>query len=218
MTSALKTVHGWAFPRADEFMAAAIRKDGSYQRANLDRALEHVTDWSCAIDGGAHVGTWTRLLAQRFKKVIAVEPSQDTFDALIANIRSFGLTNVVALRVALGAEPGFVTMAPLDPRHAALKNTGARYVQPGTDIPRQRIDDLVVTSCGFLKLDIEGSEPLALAGARQMIRRCHPIVLFESKNLWKRYGKGKPTPHDILRDLGYRHRDTVSHDEIWGPA
>lgn len=213
----LKIVHGWAFPVADDFMASAIRKDGSYQRCHLDRALEFVTDWTYAIDGGAHVGTWSRLLAQRFQHVLAVEPSLDTFEALSANIQAFQLINVTAFLAALGAEPGFVSMAPLDPRHAALKNTGARYVQEGSDVPRRRIDDWHLPSCGFIKLDIEGSEPLALAGARQTILTCKPIVLFESKNLWKRYGKGKDTPHTILAGLGYRHLDTISKDEIWGP-
>jgi len=213
----MKFQHGWAFPDVDEFMVNQLHADGSYQGSHLDAALLHVKDFSLAIDGGAHVGTWSKPLSARFEHVIAVEPSPDTFEALQRNLEAFGCANVDARNIAIGAAPGSVSMM-LDGRGAELANTGARYVQGKGTIPMEPIDAWGLPTLGFLKLDIEGSEFAALVGARKTLLRCRPIVLFENKNLWKRYGADRNAPHGFLIQLGYRQLAKISMDEIWGPS
>jgi FkbM family methyltransferase len=212
---------GWAYPDADHFMAAEMHDDGSYQGSHLAMALAHVTDWSCAVDGGAHVGTWSRPMAAKFARVLAIEPSPDTCEALTENMRLFDCANVEIHNVALGAESGRVTMA-LDARAAELQNTGGRYVQEAVNgsvsIPRITLDSLELPTCGFLKLDIEGSEPLALLGARKTLKRCRPIVLFENKKFWRRYGLPDEAPQDVLLRARYRPLERAGCDLIWGPA
>lgn len=213
----MKTVHGWAFPDVDDFMAKEIHEDGSYQGGHLRAALQYVTDWSLAIDGGAHVGTWSKPLSERFARVLAIEPSADTFEALQANLQAFGCANVEAKNIALGAAPGTVTMI-LDGLQAERHNTGARYVQAGTGtIPTEPIDAWELPSLGFLKLDVEGSEYFALKGAMQTLKRCKPIVLFEDKFLWRRYGLDRLAPQTLLQSLGYRELERAKMDAIWGP-
>lgn len=212
----MKQMHGWAFPDADEFMAHEMKADGTYQAGHLRVALNYVTDFSLAIDGGAHVGTWTRLLSQAFERVIAAEPSPDTFEALAANMAAFSCFNVDLRPVALGATVGLVQMA-LEGRAADMRNTGGRFVQDGGDIPVERIDDWNLPSCGFIKLDVEGSEPLALEGARETIVRCKPIVLFENKGFCRRYGLRPDATQAVLTSLGYQELAIVKCDRIWGP-
>lgn len=218
----MRTIRGWAFPDADEFMMRELKPDGTYQAANLEAALVFVTDWSIAIDGGAHVGTWAKLMAARFARVIAVEPCADTFEALTVNLAAFGCATVEPRRVALGAKAREVTMA-WDGRGLAMRNTGARRVDrakraTGDRVPCQPIDEWELPSLGLLKLDIEGSEMDALLGARHTLERCRPIVLFENKGLWMPYGYSRSAPQKFLASLGYRERATVSCDAIWGPA
>lgn len=219
----MKTVNGWAFPDADEFMVGQMKADGTYQATHLQRALAHVTDFSCAVDGGAHVGTWSKLLALRFQKVLAFEPSPDTYEALVANMAAFACANVEARNEALGAVPGFIEMI-LDGRGADLKNTGARYVRDvphgrrRTSIRRLVLDELHLPTLGFLKMDVEGSEPMILMGARLTLARCKPIVLFENKGLCRRYGLKPTACQDFLTKQGYRELEAVGCDRIWGPA
>lgn len=214
-------VKGMWFPISDRFMVDELRADGTYQIDNLMAALRHVTNFDCAIDGGAHVGAWTRVMSMRFARVIAVEPSEDTFEALLWNTRGSAfeepLSNVACRNVALGDAPGYVTMA-LDPDQAARANTGARFVEAGGSIPVETIDSWHLPSLGFLKLDVEGSEPHALRGAVETLKRCRPIVLFENKWLWtKHYGLPKNIVAKFLEGLGYRMLEQVSRDQIWGP-
>lgn len=212
----MKTVHGWCFPDADDFMANEMKADGSYQAGHLREALAFVTDWSVAIDGGAHVGTWTRLLSARFTRVIAVEPSADTCEALRANVQEFGCKNVDIHHLALGPTTGLVSMG-IDPRGAELKNTGARYVVDGGDVPMLPIDVWALPSLGFLKLDVEGSEARVLRGARKTLKRCRPIVLFEEKGFGRRFGESAGAAATFLKDSGYRELKRVKSDHIWGP-
>jgi len=219
----MKIVSGLAFPDADRFMADALVHDPAsdkflYQQSHLTAAMRYVTNRDCAIDGGAHVGTWSLVMSGTFRRVIAVEPSPDTFECLDRNLREAGCQNVECHQVALGASAGSVSMT-LDPEQAQRANTGARFVQPGGTIPVVTIDSLHVPSLGFLKLDIEGSEFAALQGAKETLLRCKPIVLFENKRLWTRhYGVPKDAVSRYLSGLGYRHLERVSMDEIWGAA
>lgn len=212
----MKYVHGWAFPDADDQMAREIAPDGSYQRAHLEAALRHVRHFTTAIDAGAHVGTWSHVLSAHFARVLAFEPSPDTCEALTANMTAFGCANVTIHQAALGAAPGMVRIAPLAPAAAVLKNTGARFVQPGGDIPVVTIDSFELAEVGFVKLDIEGSEPAALRGALQTLKRCKPVVLFENKWLWaKNFRHPKHAVRDLLTLARYRFVEQIGHDQIW---
>lgn len=218
----MKVERGWAYPDIDDFMVHEMKDDGSYQAGHLRLALAHVTDWSCAVDGGAHVGTWSKPMSAKFAKVLAFEPSKDTVEALKANMQAFGCTNVEIHHAALGATAGAITMR-LDGRAASLKNTGGRYaaksVAGDVQVPRVTIDSLNLPTLGFLKLDVEGSEPYALEGALDTLARCRPIVLFENKKLWQQhFGLAADAPHQILTAAGYREIVHASCDVIWGPA
>jgi len=212
----MKFVHGWAFPDADEFMCHEIKPNGGYQAGHLAMALAHVTDWSCAIDGGAHVGTWSKTMSGKFARVLAIEPSPDTREALLHNLQTFGCANVEVKAVALGAQPGFVHMA-LEGRGVELKNTGARFTQSGGEIPVETIDSWQLPSLGLLKLDIEGSEVVALQGAVDTLRRCRPIVIFEDKFLWRRFGLARDAAANVMASAGYRLLERAKCDQIWGP-
>jgi FkbM family methyltransferase len=215
----MKFSDGVAFPDEDDFMVKEFaRTKGRYQFDHLDAAFRHVENFDVALDGGAHVGLWTRELSRLFRQVIAVEPSKDTCEALRKNVTYWGLTNVVVHRVALGREVGLVSMA-LDREQAARGNTGGRYTAPGGDVPRVTIDSKNVQALGFLKLDVEGSEYAALLGATETLARCRPVVLFEEKHLGERYyGHAPGATQEFLRQQGYRLLERVGCDEIWGSA
>ncbi len=129
----MKLHGGWAYPDVDDFMWRQQAIDGGYQTDHLTEAMRYVTDRSVALDGGAHVGTWSLHLSRLFRRVIAVEPAPDTCECLRANMARFDRQNVDTVNVALGSRAGFVTMA-LDGKPAKNKNTGGRHVELGGTI------------------------------------------------------------------------------------
>jgi FkbM family methyltransferase len=210
----MKLVKGLAMPSFDEFMQTIVPDDGRYQHENLEAAVSHCKQRRTVIDGGAHVGMWTRTFAGLFDRVIAFEPAPDTFACLKYNVDA---ANVEFRNQALGAKPGKV--------HMTLKgfegtkrerNSGARYVAAGGEIQRVTVDSLELQDLDLLKMDIEGSEVEALQGAVNTLLRCRPVVLFESKNEWVRRGYPENAPHEILSALGAVKFENVGIDEIWG--
>lgn len=211
----MKIVNGWAFPDADEFMASQMSPDGTYQLTHLLGAVKHCKRKRVAVDGGAHVGTWSKILAQMFGYVVAFEPSPDTHECLAHNL--FSCTNVSFRQQALGKEGGRVDLTLEGFEKAiAAKNTGARFTVPGNQAERITLDSLQMPALDFLKLDIEGGEVDALLGATDTLKLCKPVVLFEDKYHWQRYGYSRNEPHGILASLGAKKIERIGMDEVWG--
>lgn len=191
-------------------------EQGGWQLEHLDAALEHVKDWNRAIDGGAHVGSWTLAMAQRFRTVMAFEPAPDTFECLSKNVYEMGGNASVSLRnEALGEVTGVAGMGEDEKYHGG--NTGGRYLKPGHSVNIRTLDSLVLGSLGFLKLDVEGYELFALRGGEKTIRRCRPVVLIEVKHrMAARYGLRMTDAPDYLKSLGMVGLAHTGSDFVFG--
>lgn len=204
----IKFVNGIAFPAEDKVISARIGPNGEYQFEALEAGLAYVRKWRVAIDAGAHVGLWTRVLAAKFRQVIAFEPSPDTYEALLLNLAG----TIDCRNQALGALPGKVHMV-LDPKYEG--HTGARYIAEGGDIERVTMDSLGLPRLDFLKLDLEGGETDALLGGLSTLARCHPVIVIEDKRFGKRFGYDREVPAKILAGLGAKEVGKAGINKIW---
>lgn len=164
-----------------------------------------VSDFRVAVDGGAHVGGWTDVLAEQFDTVHAFEAAPDTFVTLKENME--GRSNVRLYNMALLDRREFVAIT-------AGYNSPSRQVTPmmGGGILAGALDEIALPSCGFLKLDVEGCEELALRGSEETIKRCRPFVLVEELGLGARFGFDELETPEFMKSLGYREtmRDGVN--------
>lgn len=206
----------WALPLADRYFAPILAKDPrGFEIDHLDAALKHCKNFRTAVDGGAHIGTWSVALAAEFTRVIAFEPAGDTRECLRNNLAARRIYNVEVLGYALGETNGIVSICD-DPRRPG--NTGARHVDTrggGYQVQVGPLDDFKLENVDFLKLDVEGYELAALHGARQTLLRCHPVVLIEVKDFRGRYGFNKEAASEFLLALGYRQVEQVRNDRIF---
>lgn len=158
-----------------------------WQHADVAKALKFVSRFALAVDGGAHRGVITRLLASRFEKVVAIEPGP-----LADQIQG-----AVVVRAALGDKPGRCGMA--DGRW----NTGQRHVVEGDDVEVVTLDSLALCP-DFVKLDVEGMEYAALLGGEQTIRTHRPVIMLEENGLNRRYGVDDNACRRLLESWGAR--------------
>ena len=173
-----------------------------------------VRGWDVAIDGGAHVGTWTMAMAPRFERVTAFEPTPETFGYLCEN--TAGHSNVECRNDALLDYRGMVNV--VQPREKRKRLT-SRQVERAADgtIPCVAIDELKLPRCDLIKLDLEGAEGLALKGARLTIMRHKPVLVIEVSDLSKGFGHA---PEDIewqVIDMGYREAFRALVDRVYVP-
>lgn len=132
-----------------------------------------MTRFELAVDCGAHRGTITSLLAERFSRVVAVEPSELSTQIVFPNVE--------VIQKALGSRPGYVGMT-----HGP-DNTGQRHVVDGNDIEMITLDSLNLAP-DFIKIDVEGMEWHVLMGGEQTIQQHRPLIMFEENGLNARYG------------------------------
>lgn len=154
-----------------------------------------------AIDAGANVGAYARRMADHFAVVHALEPAPDTFACLARNVQDWGLAGRIVphAKAVSAVREGVALAAP-----GFLRRSIAREVSGPGEIPAIPLDDLGLTDCLFLKLDVEGYELKALEGARATIERCRPFVMMEVKERQLKRGTADTRPVDWLEVRGYR--------------
>jgi FkbM family methyltransferase len=164
----------------------------------LELRRSYQGDGVLALDCGANIGAYAVEWATAMTgwgQVMAIEPQERIYYALAGNIALNNCFNAVAMQAAVAAENGVISVPALD--HLTPASFGNLELQPSDDneyigqdidyspencVPVQKIaiDTLELARVDLIKLDIEGMEMEALAGAAQTIARCQPIVLVET--------------------------------------
>jgi len=147
--------------------------------------LLHLSSTEVFIDCGAYDGDtiveFRRATGDRFRELIAFEPDPQNFTALKSAVNEDP-------RVRLHP---YATGARRETVRFTLSGTGSRVSPTGTcEIQVVRLDEaLDRVAPTFVKMDIEGSEPDAIEGARKLISRYRPkmavCVYHAPDHLWK---------------------------------
>jgi FkbM family methyltransferase len=160
------------------------------------------------VDGGAHVGHYTLLAATRVGetgRVISFEPDPRNRARLERNVALNNLTHVNVRPFALFDSEGPVPFA-----QALEGDTGTGTIDRSGQMTvlTVRLDDELervgVERIDVVKLDLEGAEGPALIGARTLIERSHPAVLFEVNRIQAADDLVTAPAIEILREYGYR--------------
>lgn len=226
----MKKIGDWWFPDAETLMVPEIERHGTWHPHRLAAALELLPRVGkdpdrlrTVLDAGAHVGTWTAEFAKRATRVIACEPTPTTYECLVENTRY--LHNVQAHNLALADRVRYV-LPGYDDRHGVGNSGGCwmRDVSAMEELPTGAV--LAATVDGFgledldvLKIDVEGMEPFVIRGAKDTIKRCKPLIIWENKPiLGRRYGWAEANgPRFLLAKLGATCLlDAHGKDEVWG--
>ena len=179
------------------------------------------------LDIGCNIGSWTLPLAQRYPQntIVAFDCQPLLIQCVQQTVQLNHLTNVQVNCCAVSDTCGTATYNLIDYEWGA--NFGAYEFEPphaGSDfngqtldttdtIATQTIDSLNLDSVVFIKLDIEGMELKALAGAKATLQRCGPFVAFEH------HKTDRKRTEQLLKDLNYRiHPCSVGQMTLAVPA
>ena len=180
--------HGtFLFNRNDTFVGRSLELYGEWCEAEIELLAQVVKPGDVVLDVGANIGThavpFSRMVGDS-GCVVAFEPQRLIFQNLCANLALNGLCNVVAHEVGVGREAGWVLVPVLDPRQefnfAALAISGHTA---GAMVKVVRVDDLKLTRCNLIKVDVEGMEVDVLAGAASTIERFRPVLFVENNTI-----------------------------------
>jgi FkbM family methyltransferase len=168
-----------------------------------------VKEGSICFDIGTNIGIWSLLMSETCAgtgHVYSVEPASSTRKNLCENIELSKKSNITVLPTALGevkGEANFYT--PADPGRASLAPEASD--DDVQKVPVNRLDEvweeLGRPQISFVKMDVEGAEPLVLSGGSLFFKECRPVVTSEI-NPVKLSNLGKK-PEDIFKF--FRDRD-----------
>jgi len=165
---------------------------------NLFRSIIRPED--TVFDLGANVGTYSLSAAARTNgKVIAVEPASETFELLKRSASQF--PNMTAIHTAVSDNSGTAFLSHFGPSEN-FKLSEDNETQ-GEEVPLVTVDEIAsehgIESVDIIKMDVEGHELKALAGAEKIIANGSPIIFYEIKHC----GDLHPEFIDAFKDLGY---------------
>lgn len=211
----MKQVRGIWLPDDDDHFQGHLEQGeefegaGTYQWRKITKALVEIGDdrRGLAIDVGAHVGLWTRVLARAFGQVVAYEPVPAMVECFRANTAH--LDNVTLHEVAVSNKAGALLI------HQVHGNSGNNcVVVPGvndTERGAVRVDAIALDGASltdrvdFIKIDVEGWESYVVQGGEQLIRRERPVMVVEQKpGNAERYGLTRTGAVDLLKSWGAR--------------
>jgi FkbM family methyltransferase len=192
---------------------------GRFERSELAFVRSILEPGDHVLDCGAHIGLFAIHMAAWLGPsgtVHAFEPFEDNAACLEQSIRENGFERRVVLeRAAVGAAAGVSRLA-FAPK--AL-NTGGAFIQSSESaLPEGHesqpvnviaLDDLALPRpIRFIKIDVEGAEPLAMRGAARILREDRPVLLSEVHPFQlKRVSHASAADYlDQMRGLGYECR------------
>ena len=175
-------------------------------------------DGVLAIDCGANIGVHTiewAVAMTGWGSVLAIEAQERIYYALAGNIAINNCFNAMALHAAVSSEPGIMTIP--NPNYMLPSSFGSlelrqrannefigqaiNYTENTAEVRKVTIDELDLPRVDFIKLDVEGMELEALAGAEKTITSRRPILLVE------RIKTSAEQLHRWFGDRGYVLRD-----------
>lgn len=161
------------------------RSGGQYQRELAALLLRRLSSDAVVVDGGAHIGVLTVLLADLCPdgQVYAFEPAPQSEAYLRANLAVNGAKNVTVEAAALFDVDGELALS-FDEAYPGGSHVGGGSGRvPSGRVPSVRLDTWAaergLDRLDLIKLDVEGAELAVLDGAADTIRRLRPVTIVE---------------------------------------
>jgi FkbM family methyltransferase len=149
---------------------------------------EVVLDKGVAVDIGANCGMYTIPLAKMLGergKVIAIEVEKNNIELLKKNIKLNKIDNVIVINKGCFSEKGEMPLY-LDKfgtgGHTLLKKKGTKKEIIPVDALDNILKSLKINHVDLIKVDVMGVELETFEGAKKILKKSHPKIVFELLN------------------------------------
>jgi FkbM family methyltransferase len=159
------------------------------------------------VDVGANVGLYTIIAASQVGeagRVIAIEPHPESYSYLQRTIAANGWSQVKSFNVALGDRREMITLFLTEENKADSRIYDGTGQRPKIAVEMIDLDELLaeneIDAVQLVKMDIQGSEALALGGMLKTLARSPEITIFTEFWPWGIEETGESAA-DFLREL-----------------
>jgi FkbM family methyltransferase len=186
---------------------------GLFEPAESGVVTEILSPGDTFVDIGAHIGWFTTIAAQcvgREGLVIACEPYPPNVAALKENIAINSAENVRLVDMALGSQPGTLSLGFDADSGATTALDWGRSERVET--PMTTLDAVLaeVPAVTLLKLDVEGWEAHVMRGGSEALARTQRVLIEINRPVLKKAGSSDQELYGLLRDAGFKTFDPVT--------
>lgn len=213
-----KQVKGIWLPATEEHLISHIERGpefagaGTYQLHKLQAAFPHIRNFRHAVDVGAHVGLWSRILAHCFTRLTAFEPIELHRDLFNQNVHANSGCEIKLYPLALSGSEKSVRF-DIDPKSSGATHVTLAQDGAGPQVDACTLDSLDLPPVDFIKVDCEGYEYFILRGGERTIRRDRPCIVVEQKpGKGSMYGLDDREAVQLLQSWGAQLKFEISGD------
>lgn len=184
---------------------------------HLQKAIKkYVAAGDTTYDIGANMGYVSLSLAKQVGPsghVLAFEPLPRNVEVLRANIRNNRLTNIQVFDLAASDRMGEAVIRMADSLSTAsliwhTDNPAAIEIVVKTVSIDALVESAGLPQPRFVKIDIEGSEGLAVMGMRRTIAAALPVLFIECSD------SGRASTWQLLGELGYQCHSPITGKSV----
>ena len=174
MDTLVELREGWHWPKNDKRCWRATSRHWKLPQ----EVIKEIANKRVAVQAGGNCGEYAEQYAKAFETVYTFEPENLNFYCLCRNL--INCKNIYKFQSFLGTGQETTTSItnPADLQSEANSGMFHKTNTQGS-IPVLSIDQLGLTACDLIHLDIEGGEHDALIGATQTINNFKPVVCLE---------------------------------------
>lgn len=164
------------------------------------------------VDIGANIGYYALLEARHCKRVYAVEPVWENYNALRKNILLNKYKNIVPFNLAIGDKVGVVEFKLSDTPNWHRVSPGGNGHTVSSQMKTLDVF-LAGEKVDLVRMDVEGYELKVIRGMDETIKRCSPRLFIETHHrLMEDYGDTLEQYYETLASYGY----SLSYSVIGG--
>lgn len=191
---------------AHDQIGTSINTVGAYEKFELEIFFEWIAriginfNNSIAIDVGANIGNHSIYFAKYFSRVFAFEANPRTYQILKINATLVNNIEVFNYGISNSNGPLILSSHPNDVNGSSITTRLDYYPIEIEGLTLDSIEGL--NNVSLLKIDVEGHEYQVIDGAKNLIRRFMPIILFEQH--YSDFDDSGSSVVHLLKSLGYQ--------------
>ena len=173
--------------RTEKLKSLSLTMDTNFEPLETEIIAVNIKPGDVVLDIGANIGYHTLKMADIVGPtglVFAFEPDPNNFVTLTKNIEANGYKNIIAVNKAVSNKPGKLKL------YIDKYNKGGHRIyssfekRESVEIEATSLDDYFEGSTfiddkkiSFIKMDVEGAEPLVIEGAKRLIENSPNIKM-----------------------------------------
>jgi FkbM family methyltransferase len=173
----------------DNVISYALRLYGEYCHAEIEIMSNFLNEKSLYVDIGTNIGYHILGIHKNTgAKCLGFEPHPNHFAVASYNCQDY--TDIALVNAAVSDSAGDVILTDFDvdkvTNYGEVKSPDDTEQKTITS-PSVKLDDINLSGCTLIKIDVEGNEFRVLKGAEQTIEKFKPVILYEAMDVevWK---------------------------------